>query len=186
MVSFLDIHDWYPFIFHFPFSFHIACLPAVTIFSSQINCAHFILNWSCNLLSLMHFCRHFTTSSRLILLFSLRYLHLIVPYSTSGYLCCVSLLSIEVFNAVGIVSHCGDWQSGLDHSTDGIDVRLRIIFFHYFNIQTLQTFHSIVADFMDMILLMINIICSMPLRILLRSTPKHALFCVHVMQLLSL
>lgn len=116
-------HPWliFPYLSFSIFLF-IACLPAVTILSSQINCAHFILNWSSHLLSLMHFCRRFTTSSRLILLFSLCYLHVIVPYSTSAYLYCVSLLSIEVFNAIGIVSHCGDWQSGLDHhhSTDGI------------------------------------------------------------------
>lgn len=56
----------------------------------------------------MHFRRRFTTSSRLILLFSLSYLHLIVPYSTTAYLCCASLLSIEVLDAVGIVSHCAD------------------------------------------------------------------------------
>lgn len=58
------------------------------------------------------------------------------------------LLSIEVFDAVGLLSHSDNWQPGLHHhhSTDGID-KLD----YTLSVSTTSIFKHIVADVLDTI-----------------------------------
>lgn len=86
-------------------------------------------------LSLMHFCRRFATSSRLILLFSLRYLHVIVlipPVLTYAVLA-------AVHRSVWCRWYCKSfwWLTArIRSSPQHWCVRIHFISFHNFNIQT--------------------------------------------------